>query len=125
MPPGREPLPRAAGCAAADGRLGTHTLSLESYFVEAGRRAHVVWRLDGSYGGFRDVPTAIVNPPGGGSEGVWIEPLRVVDGIDFAIWRPEAGLLRLERYAAAYHREHGISEITYRLAALPALTAAK
>src|SRR4051794_12441138 len=76
--------------------------SLESNFVESGRRAHIVWRLDGSHGG----------DPG---HGVWIGPLSVLDGLDFAVWRSDSGLLHLERFAAGYRRENGISEITYRL----------
>lgn len=105
--------------------LETRNCSLESYFVEAGRRAHVVWRLDGSYGGLRDASTEIVNPPGGGSEGIWVEPLRVADGLDLAVWEPEAGLVRLERFATEYRREHGVSEISYRLPAAPGLAIAK
>jgi hypothetical protein len=97
----------------------------ESYFVEAGRRAHVVWRLEGSFGGSRDASTEIINPPGGGTEGVWVEPLRVLDGLDFAVWQPDSGLLRLERCASAYRRKHGVSEISYRLPSFPSIALRK
>ncbi len=52
---------------------------LEASFVEAGRRAHVVWCLDGSFSGRTDESTDVVDPPVGGSEAVWVEPWRVAD----------------------------------------------
>jgi len=38
---------------------------LDGLFVEAARRAHIVGRVDGCYGGFRQLSKEIVDPPGG------------------------------------------------------------
>jgi hypothetical protein len=97
----------------------TALLPAGGYFVEAGRRAHVVWCLDGSFSGERDRWTEIVNPPGGGSEGVWIEPWRVADNVDFAVLLAEGAEAPLERFATQYRRHDGVSEIVSCLADYP------
>ena len=98
---------------------------LGGYFVEAGRRAHVVWRLDGSHGGQREASAEIVNPPGGGSEGVWVEPLRVADGLEFNLGTSYPSARPLERYASEYRRLSGASEIDYLLPSLPLVSIRK
>ena len=94
---------------------------LDGLFVEAGRRAHIMGRLDGGYGGFREVSKEIVNPPGGGTEGVWVEPLHLLDYVHFFIWDKEHGLAALERHCEQYVREVGYSRFRYRFASHPYL----
>ena len=95
--------------------------SLDGLYVEAGRRAHIMGRLDGSYGGFREVSKEIVNPPGGGTEGVWAEPLRLMDYVHFHIWDEHNGLASLERNCEQYVREVGYSRFIHRFASHPYL----
>ena len=101
------------------------TRDLDNLFVESGRRAHVIWRLDGSFGGLRAVSKEIVNPPGGGTEGIWAEPLRLADFVHFHIWEASEGQQAVERNAKGYTRHVGLSEIEYRFGALPGLSALK
>ncbi|HID61163.1 MAG TPA: hypothetical protein EYP49_00225 [Anaerolineae bacterium] len=98
---------------------------LDGLYVEAGRRAHIVARLDGSYGGFREVSKEIVNPPGGGGEGVWVEPLRLLDYVHFYIWDEQHGLASVERYCEQYVREVGYSRFVHRFASHPYLEVEK
>ncbi len=98
---------------------------LEAYFVEAGHRAHVIWALDGSFRGSRDASMDIVNPPGGGSEGIWVEPWRVADGIHLALRRGRDAFVRVEQFATGYQRTDGVSEIACRIPALPWLRISK
>ncbi len=98
---------------------------LDNLFVESGRRAHVIWRLDGSFGGLRAVSKEIVNPPGGGTEGIWAEPLRLADFVHFHVWEAENGLAAVERNAKRYSRHVGWSEILYEFGSHPWLRVRK
>jgi hypothetical protein len=98
---------------------------LDNLFVESGRQAHVIWRLDGSYGGLRAVSKEIVNPPGGGTEGIWAEPLRLADYVHFHLWDADCGLAAVERHAKRYTRTPGSSEIFYQFGTHPHLEARK
>ena len=98
---------------------------LDNLFVESGRRAHVVWRLDGSFGGLRAVSKEIVNPPGGGTEGIWAEPLRIADYVHFHVWDASAGVTPLERNAKRYSRTVGSSEVLYQFGSHPYLSVLK
>lgn len=98
---------------------------LDGLFVEAGRRAHIMGRIDGSYGGFRELSKEIVNPPGGGTEGVWVEPLRLADYVHFYIWDKEGGLAQVERHCEQYVREVGWSRFVHRFASHPSLAVEK
>ena len=79
-------------------------------FVEAGRRAHVILRQDGTFSDERERSTEIVNPPGGGSEGIWIEPWRVADGLEVVLDEQP-----LEQLAIGYERQDGVSTIEHRI----------
>ena len=98
---------------------------LDGLYVEAGRRAHIMGRLDGSYAGFREVSKEVVNPPGGGSEGVWVEPLRLLDYVHFHVWDETHGLASLERCCEQYIREVGYSRFVHRFASHPYLKVEK
>ncbi|HET6486415.1 MAG TPA: NEW3 domain-containing protein [Spirochaetia bacterium] len=98
---------------------------LDNLFVESGRQAHVIWRLDGSFGGLRAVSKEIVNPPGGGTEGIWAEPLRLADYVHFHVWDSSAGLTPLERNAKRYTRNLGSSEVFYQFGSHPYLSVLK
>ncbi len=107
------------------GEYFSFSRDLDNLFVEAGRRAHVIWRLDGSFGGLRAVSKEIVNPPGGGTEGIWAEPLRLADFVHFHVWDAVEGLDSVERNAKSYTRHVGFSDIEYRFGARPGLAAFK
>jgi hypothetical protein len=92
---------------------------LDNLFAESGRQAHVVWRLDGSFGGLRAVSTEIVNPPGGGTEGIWAEPLRLADYVHLHVSDTVGGVQPVERSAKRHSRRLGRTEITYELGAIP------
>jgi len=98
---------------------------LDNLFAESGRQAHVVWRLDGSFGGLRAVSSEIVNPPGGGTEGIWAEPLRLADYVHLHVWDKDGGLSNVERGAKRYTRRVGSSEIFSQFSAQPWLTLLK
>lgn len=98
---------------------------LDNLFVEAGRQAHVIWRLDGSFGGLRAVSTEIVNPPGGGTEGIWAEPLRLADYVHLHVWDGGGGLTSVERNAKRHSRRVGWTDIDYEFGSHPYLKVRK
>ncbi len=98
---------------------------LDNLFVEAGRQAHVIWRLDGSFGGLRAVSTEIVNPPGGGTEGIWAEPLRLADYVHLHVWDAGGGLTAVERNARRHSRRVGWTDIDYEFGSHPYLKVRK
>jgi hypothetical protein len=111
--------------SALFGEYFSFSRDLDNLFVEAGRRSHVIWRLDGSFGGLRAVSKEIVNPPGGGTEGIWAEPLRLADFVHFHLWDAAEGQDSVERNAKTYTRQVGYSEIEYRFGSRPGLAALK
>ena len=99
--------------------------NLYNFFAESGRRAHVLWRLEGSYGGLQEVSKEIVNPPGGGGEGIWVEPLKLMDYLHFYLWTEESGLISLESYPKDYIKRVGYSEILYQFSPIKYLDIVK
>jgi hypothetical protein len=55
----------------------------------------------------------MLNPPGRGSEGVWIEPWRVLEGLDVRIEQGEGAKTTLEDMASGYSRQDGLSVIRH------------
>jgi hypothetical protein len=98
---------------------------LDNLFVESGRQAHVIWRLDGSFGGLRAVSTEIVNPPGGGTEGIWAEPLRLADYVHLHVGDAAGGLAAVERNAKRHSRRVGWTDIDYEFGSHPYLKVRK
>lgn len=88
---------------------------LDGLFVEAGRRCHLAARLDGSWGDARRAGPDLVNPPGGGTEGLWVEPLRLLDALRFYLWEPGGEAVLLERHCVEYRRELGCSRLRHLL----------